>query len=203
MRTRKVDQLVAAGRRRRPPTLLVALGVAVTALMAGAGPAGAAGSTTYAYPSGTASSGCTTVAGDCGLQAAINAAGDGGTVVLESDSSGATFTTPSGFTISQNSLTIEAATGVAPILAAGNSGTPQVLDATGTGTLTVQDVTIHGDGGTVTYGIQSAQSAGAVSVTDSTITDTYRGIDASGAVTVTDSTITGNSYSGSTPTPGR
>lgn len=108
----------------------------------------------YAYPDGgaTAPASCpavTDLAQGCTLTQALGLARDGDTVILAANpgtGTTATFTTDTGWTVAQDSLTIRPDTGVDAVLD-GNATTPIVLDYTGVGTLTVDQMTVANSAG--------------------------------------------------------
>jgi hypothetical protein len=174
-----------------------------------------ASSELYAYPSGAATSPTScpavTAAGDgCNLAQALSLAASGDTVLLAADpgsGSTATFTTASGWSLVTNGVTIRPDTGVIATLD-GQGTAEAVLTYTGTGTLTVHELTVKGSVGSSDTsspggGLVNA-STGTLVVTDSTFTgnDTSNGYGGgilnwqSGTVTVSGSTFTGNNTSG-------
>ncbi len=135
----------------------------------------------YAYPSGEVSdpSSCPAVAtlqDACTLQQALDLATDGDTVILAANpDSSATFTTQTGWVIDQDSLSIQADTGVSPILD-GLEAAPYVVDYTGSGTLNVDALTVRGSIGSADYsdsGGGIVVREGELVVADSTFVDNF------------------------------
>ncbi len=128
--------------------------------------------TLHAYPNGGADqpTSCpvvTELANGCTLEQALGLANSGDSVMLEADpgDTDATFTTDAGWSVTQDSLTIEPADGVHATLD-GQQHAPIVLDYTGTGALSVSDLTVKGSVGSTNL---STPGGGIVNVHDGTL----------------------------------
>jgi hypothetical protein len=130
-------------------------------------------------------------AGAGSLRAVIAAAAEGATITFQAGLDGTIALTTGQIAIARNNLTIDA-TGATITIDGQNAS--RIFNHTGTGTLTVDNLTIQ-NGRFVRFG-GGIFSAGAVTVTNSTISGNVSrgggGIFSEGAVTVTNSTISGN-----------